>query len=85
MTTVIEFIGQTTSLCDEWESGDRIPPSDESVSELLKKIDTVHRSLASIDMEGESVGDQAAALGVLSLLVSLKARLEAIALQVFLA
>jgi len=82
MATVIEFIGQTASLCDEWESGDRMPPNDDSVPELIKKIDMAHRSLASIDMEGESVVDQAAALGVLSLLVSLKTRLEAIALQV---
>jgi len=79
MTTVIEFIGQTANLCDEWEGGDRLPPNDDSVSDLIKKIDIVHRSLASIDMGGESVADQAAALGVLSLLASLKVRIEAIA------
>jgi hypothetical protein len=83
MTTVIEFIGQAANLCDGWESGDRLPPNDDSVSDLIKKIDIVHRSLASIDMGDESVVDQAAALGVLSLLASLKVRIEAIAADTY--
>jgi len=83
--TIPEFIEEALALCDGWESGDRIPPDDESVSELLEPIGMFEQELKNLDMSNESASDQAAALDALSLLASLKVRVEAIALQVFLA
>jgi len=78
MTTAIEFIEEALILCDEWENGDL--PSEENISELLGKIDTVHRGLRRIDMEGRSAIDQYVAPGVLNRLASLKVRVRCIAL-----
>jgi len=77
MTTAIEFIEEALVLCDGWEDGN--PPSDKSISELLGKIDTVHRGLKRTDMESRSAIDQYVTPGVLNRLASLKIRVRCIA------
>jgi len=73
--TVIEFIEDTSKLCDEWEKGDRLPPDNESVPGLIEALDVVDRELRSIDMSNESIADQATSVGLLSILMSLKTRI----------
>ena len=77
--TIIDFIEAALTLCDEWENGDRLPPDENDVPELLEPLGMFEQELRDLDMSNESEGDQAAAQDALMLLASLKVRIEAIA------
>jgi len=81
MMTVLEFIAATAKLCDEWDRGDRIPPDNKLVSDLLGKINSSAQGLRGLEMGAESLTDQAAVIGIIELLKSLKVRVQAIATQ----
>jgi len=81
--TIVEFIEAALTLCDEWENGDRLPPDENDVPELLEPLGMFEQELRDLDMSNESEGDQAAAQDALMLLSSLKVRIQAIAADTY--